>query len=205
MSAESSPTPGLSASLNPAECALVLIDLQVGSVGSIRSRPPHQLRDNAIALTAIARLHGIPVVLTAGRKPGVGGVFLPELRLMTSGHVYIERTAAAAFDDPAFAQAIAALKRRTLIMAGVATDIGLLYAVLGARALGYEALVALDASGAADPEGGELAKLRMIQAGAAPSGWASIAAGLMRDFAGPTALETLAIISERMDSAPNPF
>lgn len=188
-----------------AECALLLVDLQIGSVAGVRTMEPARLKDHAIALTSVAQLHGLPVIITAGRKPGLAGVFLPELKLIAAGHVMIERTTTEAFEEHALVDALERTGRKSIICAGVATDIGLLYAVLGARAAGYEVFAVLDASGTTDRTAEDLARLRMVQAGATVTGWASIAAGLMGDFAGPTSLDTMALMAQRMQSAPSPF
>jgi nicotinamidase-related amidase len=92
-----------------------------------------------------------------------------------------------------------------MIMAGVATDIGLLHAALGAKAAGFEAITVLDASGTTDPQAEELARLRLTQEGVGLTGWASLAAGLMGDFAGPHSLDKMALLSQRMDTAGGPF
>ncbi len=189
--------------LNPSDCALLLVDLQVGALSSIKTIEPARLKDNAIALTSICRLHSMPAVLIAGKKPGIGGVFLPELKLLCADHVLVERTRVAAFEDPAVAKSISDLGRRIIIAAGIATDIGLLYATLGARAAGYEVWAVLDASGATDSIAEECAKARMASAGIVLTTWASVAAALMGDFAGPNALDTMAVLAQRV--GPKPF
>ena len=187
------------------DCALLLVDLQVGAMSSIRTMSPARLKDNAIALATLAQLHAIPAVLTAGRKPGVGGVFLPELKALLPGHVYVERTAAAAFDDPGVARAVAATGRTTVIVAGIATDIGLLFAALGAKAAGLDVIAVLDVAGTTDAQAESIARHRLWRAGVSIAGWASLATGLMHDFAGPHGLATMALLAQRMDAAGRPF
>ncbi len=185
----------------PQDCLLLLVDLQVGSVSSVRTTEPAHLKDNAIALAALASIHAIPAVLTAGKKPGVGGVFLPELKAMLPGHAFAERTTVAAFDAEGVREAVKRTGRRTVIAAGVATDIGLLYAALGAKAEGYDVWAVMDASGTTDPGAEGLARHRLSEAGVTLTGWASLAAGLMGDFGGPKALDTMALLAQRMDFA----
>lgn len=147
----------------------------------------------------------MPSVLTAGRKPGVGGVFLPELKSLLPGHAFIERSCVAAFDEPALTEAVRATGRQTVIMAGVATDIGVLYAALGAKASGYDVIAVLDASATTDTQAEELARLRLVHEGIRLTGWASLATGLMGDFAGPQSLDTMALLAQRMDTHSGPF
>jgi hypothetical protein len=165
---------------------------------------PQVLKDNVIALATLAKIHKIPSVLTAGRKPGVGGVFLPELKALLPDHAYVERTKVAALEEPGVLDALKITERKTLIIAGVATDIGLLYAALGAVGSGFSVIVVLDACGTTDDKAEEIAKLRLVEAGICIAGWASLAAGLMGDFAGPTSHETMALLTQRMN-AQSPF
>ena len=190
---------------NPDECMLLLVDLQVGALASIRTIAPAQLKDNAIALATLAHLHGMPTVLTAGRKPGVGGVFLPEIKALLPGHAYIERTTVAAFETPALHEAVTATGRKTVITAGIATDIGLLYAALGAKAAGFDVWAVLDASGTTDDKAEGIARVRLVQSGVGVTGWASLATGLMADFTRPHSLDTMALLAQRMDPDASPF
>lgn len=184
---------------------LMLVDLQVGALSSIRTQSTARLKDNAIALATLAHMHRLPSVLTAGLKSGVGGVFLPELKAILAGHVYIARSCVAAFDEPAVAQAVRSTARTTIIMAGIATDVGLLYAALGAKDAGYSVIAVLDASGTTDRQADELARLRLASEGVILTGWASVAAGLMGDFAAPNSLETMALLAQRLETQGSPF
>jgi nicotinamidase-related amidase len=188
--------------LNPNDCALLLIDLQIGAISSVKTMEPARLKDNAIALASACRLHGMPSVLIAGKRPGIAGAFLPELKLLCVGHILVERTQVAAFENSNVAEAVSALGRRTIIAAGVATDIGLLYAALGARAAGYAVWAVIDASGTTDPVAEECAKARMASAGVILTGWASVAAALMGDFSGPHAHDTMALLAQRTGVKP---
>ena len=61
------------------DTALIIVDAQVSSFDPITNIEPMRLRDNLVALTTAARILSMPIILTAGRKPGIDGVFLPEL------------------------------------------------------------------------------------------------------------------------------
>ena len=187
------------------ECALLIVDMQVGAIGSIRTIEPNRLRDNMIALATVANLHRLPAVLTAGRKPGVGGVFMPETCALLPDAAFVARSRAAAFDDPALRDAVAALGRKTLIVAGIATDIGVAFAALGALNAGYEVWLVVDACGAVDAEAEVAAKARMAREGVVMTGWASLAVGLMADFESPLGPPTMALISSRMPAGAGPF
>jgi hypothetical protein len=56
-----------------------------------------------------------------------------------------------AFDDPNFVEAVKRTGRKKLIMAGVTTDVCLMFPVQQALAMGYEVYAVYDASGFWDP------------------------------------------------------
>ena len=187
------------------DCFLLLVDLQVGSLATIRTIEPKVLKSHVIALATVANIHKMPAILTAGKKPGVSGAFLPELKALLPGHAYVERTAVGAFAASAVKEAAAATGRSTAIIAGVATDIGVLHTALGAKAAGLDVWVVVDACGTTDPRAETLAIARLNADGIGTTGWASLAAGWMGDFAGPFALETMALLSQTLQSGEGPF
>ena len=98
----------------------------------------------------------------------------------------IERPGATnAFDDSAFAAAVAATGRPKLAIAGVSTEGCVLQTVLGALRLGYEVNLVVDASGSLTRESHDLAVQRMVQAGAVPTTWYSLAGEFEYDHTSP--------------------
>ncbi len=121
-------------------------------------------------------------------------MLIPEVAQRLPGHAPIPRTLVAAFEEPAVADAVAEAGRPHLIVAGVATDIGVLYAALGGLAAGLQVHVVLDACGTNDARAGAIAEQRLIADGVVVTGFATLALGLMGDFHGPFARDTLALL-----------
>lgn len=179
---------------DPQRLSLLIVDAQVDAVASVRTIDPVVLADRLGALVQLAQLHAMPILVTVGYKPGAGAALVPAIATRLPDLEPIQRTRVAAFEERAVAKAVAAIGRPGLIVAGVATDIGVLYAALGASAKGLEAQVVLDACGTNDARAGEIAERRMAAGGIGVTGFATLALGLMSDFAGPRAEATLPLL-----------
>ncbi|GAA1846499.1 isochorismatase family protein [Actinomadura bangladeshensis] len=79
------------------------------------------------------------------------------------------------FLDEDFARAVRETGRRRLAIAGVSTEGCVLQTVLGALREGYEVYLVVDASASVTAETHDTAVRRMVQAGAVPVTWFSLA------------------------------
>lgn len=177
-----------------AQLALLIVDAQVDAVASVTTIDPAKLSDRLGGLVKLAKLHAIPIVVTVGRKPGDGAALIPEIAHLLTESKPIQRTLVAAFEEAAVMSAVAATGRSNLLVAGVATDIGVLYAALGAKPAGFRADVVLDACGTNDARAADIAERRLVNEGVGITAFAMLALGLMGDFRGPQAHETLALL-----------
>lgn len=181
-------------SLHPGDCAVVLIDLQVSSVAATSTRPASLLRAAAGAMAELAQLWEMPLLITTGLKPGPGGLLIDELQRPAGQYPVIQRSTVDAFDTPGFAEAVASLERSTLLMAGVALDIGVASAAWSARANDYRVYVVAEACATTDTLAEATALSRLAAAGAQWIGFAALSLKLMKDFAAPNARTTQALI-----------
>jgi nicotinamidase-related amidase len=119
----------------PDTAALVLIDYQVGTMQLIKNIPSDLAKKNALALAKAARILGMPIVLTSSQEDRAQGPLTPELaRLLPQEFARrIQRAGIVnAWDDPQFKGAIESTRRRQLVMAGVTTDVCLVYPAISA-------------------------------------------------------------------------
>ena len=117
--------------LSSDNAALVLIDHQVGLMRVVRDMRLQEARNNILGLARSARTLGVPAVLTSNMEWGVNGRVLPGLRRIFADCDIIGRSGVVnAYRWPAFRQAVAATGRRNIILAGVTTSTGLLFAAL---------------------------------------------------------------------------
>ena len=124
----------------PSDSALLLIDHQVGTMKLIKNIPLEVVKRNTLALAKTAKILGIPVVLTSSQEQNVQGPLLPELQgiLPEAFAARIKRAGIVnAWNDPNFKAAVEKTQRRNLIMAGVTTDVCLVYPTISACREGY--------------------------------------------------------------------
>ncbi|WHP70483.1 isochorismatase family protein [Phaeobacter inhibens] len=75
--------------------------------------------------------------------------------------------------------------RKKIIMAGIVTDVCLLFPALSAVAEGYDVYAVVDASSTWDDATRDAAMLRMSQAGVKVTTWGSVLAEVMDDWRNP--------------------
>lgn len=133
---------------NADNAAMLLIDHQVGTIEWMHSAPKKDVIRNTLALAKTAKELGMPVVLTSSQEHQIQSLLLPELKEILP-KPYENRVKRAgivdAFDDPNFAAAVEATGRKKLIMAGLLTEVCLIYPALNAQDEGYDVQAVADA------------------------------------------------------------
>ena len=170
--------------LTPQNAALVIIDFQPVQVASIASRPKRELVANITALARIGKLYGLPVVLsTVNVNTGRNQPTIHQIVEVLASVEPIDRTSINAWEDEDFVRAVKATGRRKLIMAALWTEVCLVHPALDAIRDGFEVYPVIDCVGGTSPEAHALGVQRLVQAGAQPIGWVSLAGELQRDWA----------------------
>jgi nicotinamidase-related amidase len=164
--------------------ALLVIDYQPSQIQVVTSMDHDLLKRNIVSVARLAKTYGLPVVLSTvnvaanGQPPTI-----PELRDVLSDSVEIDRTQINSWEDTEFRQAVEATGRKKLIMAALWTEVCLAFPALDALRQGYEVFPVVDAVGGTSPEAHRAGLERIVQAGAQPIGWVSLACELQRDWA----------------------
>lgn len=183
--------------LTPDNCAMVLIDHQMGTMLGVQDFRLDSFRRNVLALAGAAKLHKLPTVLTASNVEGPNGPILSELLDMFPNAPAIYRPGPiSAWDDPNFVKAVEGLGKKKLIMAGVTIDVCLMFPVQQAIAAGFEVYAVYDASGCWDQLSELTSIMRLAQMGAVVCNSLAVVADLQNDWRKPTASGTLAIFKE---------
>ena len=181
--------------LTPDNAAMLLIDHQTGTMLGVQDIKLSGFRSNVLGLAKTAKVHELPTVLTASYAEGPNGPLMPELLEMFPDVQPVYRPGPInAWDDPNFVRAVEATGRRKLIMAGVTTDVCLMFPALSALAAGYDVYAVYDASGCWDSMSELASILRLNQAGAITVN----AAGLQSDWRKPSAEGTLATMHDHL-------
>src|SRR6202042_3080377 len=149
-------------------CALVLIDYQNEMFEVIRSETSADLVEMHVRLLAkTAKAFDMPIVLsTGGVGFGFNGPPLPSVLAELDGIEPIDRSSMNAFEDEAFAAAVAATGPKRLIIAGPHTEICLTFASVSALKAGYEVMFVTDAVGGRSQVAHRTAIERLEHAGA---------------------------------------
>jgi hypothetical protein len=186
------------APLTSTNVVVVFIDLQVGPLSTIRTIEQQELKQNVVALAKVAHMFDLPTILAAGSQTGPGGAYLPELLQVQPAYTLIRHAKANVWEVAEFPSALQQTGCKKLIMAGIATEIGLLFPTLSALAAGYEVYIATDVCGTISARSEQAAFTRMSQAGAIMSSWASLAVEILNDFSAEHGKDVLGLIHQSL-------
>jgi nicotinamidase-related amidase len=169
--------------LTPQNAALVVIDYQPSQIQAVRSIEHDLLVDNIVSVARLAETFRLPVVLSTVNVAHGQGPTVPELKAVLSEHEEIDRTQINSWEDLEFRRAVEATGRRKLIMTALWTEVCLAFPTLDALRAGFEVYPVVDAVGGTSPEAHRAGLERIVQAGAKPISWVSLACELQRDWA----------------------
>ncbi len=182
----------------PENSAMLLIDHQVGTMAWTHSHDVNLVKQNAIKLAKMARALNFPVVLTASMEENVQGPLISGLAelLPEAFAARIKRPGIVnAMHHEGFNKAVKALGRKKLFVAGVTTEICILFPVLQMRDEGYEVQVSADASASYTKFDDQLALERMRQAGAIITTVDQIISELAIDWTSPNGQKLMGILN----------
>jgi nicotinamidase-related amidase len=170
--------------LTPENGALLVIDYQPSQFQTVTSIDRDLLTRNIVSVARLAKTYGLPIVLSTVNVVANGlPPTIPELREVLSDSVEIDRTQINSWEDVEFRRAVVATGRKKLIMTALWTEVCLAFPALDALREGYEVFPVVDAVGGTSPEAHRAGLERIVQAGAQPISWVSLACELQRDWA----------------------
>jgi len=183
MTSEPIRDPVSDALLTPQNSALVVIDYQPSQVAAVHSMDHELLLRNIVSVGRLAKAYQLPIVLSTVNVANGQGPTLPELREVLADSVELDRTQINAWEDVEFRAAVEATGRRKLIMTALWTEVCLAFPSLDALRAGYEVYPVVDAVAGTSVEAHRAGLERIVQAGAQPVSWVSLACELQRDWA----------------------
>lgn len=152
----------------PENSALLLIDHQVGTMQLIKNIDVAQAKRMSLALAKAASILGIPTILTSSQEDRLQGPLLAGLQeiLPVEFENRVKREGIVnAWTDTNFKAAVEATGRKNLIMAGVTTDVCLVFPAIDAVGEGYNVQAVMDASGSPYELSEDMSRRRMQDAG----------------------------------------
>ncbi len=169
--------------LTPENSALVVIDYQPSQVQTVTSIEQQLLIDNIVSVARLAKTFDLPVVLSTIQVAHGQAPTIPELRTVLEASPELDRTEINSWENDDFRSAVQATGRRKLIMTALWTEVCLAFPTLDALREGFEVYPVVDAVGGTSPEAHRAGLERVVQAGAQPISWVSLACELQRDWA----------------------
>ena len=170
--------------LTPQNSALIVIDYQPSQFGGVNSSDRDLLLENIVSTARVAKAFDLPIVhSTINVATGRGQPTVPQLAKVLANDPPVDRTTTNAWEDPEFLAAVRATGRRKLILCALWTEICMAFPALDALREGYEVYPVVDAIGGTSEDAHRAGIERVMQAGAQPTTWVSLAVELQRDWA----------------------
>ncbi len=176
---------------------VLFADLQAGIVDRPLTVPYTRLQKGVLALARLAHLLEMPAIISAVKgQDGSPAKLMPEI-MQGLGELPVHyRTTADSFENQAIKQAIEATGRKTILLAGAATEVAVQLPALSGSDLGYRVFIVIDAVAGISERTEEAALRRITQAGASTVSVATLAGELAGDFSQPRAQQAIKILFE---------
>lgn len=169
--------------LTPENAALIVIDYQPSQFAVIRSMDTELLLKNIISTVRTAKAFGLPIVhSTVGVTGGRSQTTVPSLAELLVDSPPIDRSSINSWEDADFVAAVRATGRRKLILCARWTEVCMAFPALDALSEGFDVYTVVDAIAGTSIEAHRAGLERVIQAGATPISWVSLACELQRDW-----------------------
>lgn len=177
--------------------ALLLIDHQVGTMQLIKNIDSGFAGRQAVALAKMAKILGMPVVITSSQEDRAQGPIMPEIaRILPEAHeARVKRPGVVnAWDFAPFRQTVLATGRKQLIMAGVTTDVCLIFPAIDAALEGFAVQAVMDASGSPSDLSEEFSRQRMRDAGVVLTATNTLMAEIAQDWSTPAGQQLITLL-----------
>src|SRR5262245_13494295 len=134
--------------LTPQNSQVIFIDQQPQMAFGVQSIDRQLLKNNVVALAKAAKAFNIPTTITTVETESFSGNTYPELLAVFPNHKLLERTSMNSWDDQNVRDALAAAKRKKVVVSGLWTEVcNTTFALSAALEGGYEIYMVADASG----------------------------------------------------------
>jgi len=181
---------GGKALLDPTDTVFLLLDHQSGLFQNVKDITVAELRANTTALAKLAALCQIPVITTASVPDGPNGPLMPEIQEAAPHAVYVPRKGEVnAWDNALFVKTVRETGKKTLVMAGVWTNVCVMFPALDAKAAGFKVYAVMDASGDPSEFASRTTLARFTQAGVIPTSANAVICEVHRTWNRPDAAE----------------
>jgi nicotinamidase-related amidase len=148
--------------LNAENSVLVLIDFQERLFPAMSDK--EKLLNSVVKLIKGIKALEVPIILTEQYPKGLGPT-IPEIKELLPDIKPIEKVCFSCADEPTFGEALGALKRRQVLIAGIEAHICVYQTAMALSQAGYEVQVVADGVSSRDPENKQVTLNKMGAAG----------------------------------------
>ncbi|MGF6758701.1 hydrolase [Paraburkholderia sp. GAS334] len=188
--------------LTPQNSQLIIIDHQPQMAFGVQSIDRQVLKNNVVGLAKAAKVFDIPTTITTVESQSFSGYTYPELLDVFPEHKVLERTSMNSWDDQKVRDALAANRRKKVVVAGLWTEVcNTTFALCAMLEGDYEIYMVADASGGTSKDAHDFAMQRMVQAGAVPVTWQQVLLEWQRDWAHRTTYDAVMAIAKEHSGA----
>ncbi len=174
---------------------VLFADLQAGIADLPLTVPYARLQKGVLALSRLAHLFGMPAIVSAVKgQDGSPAQIMPEIAQGLGELPIYYRTTADSFENQAIKQAVEATGRKTILIAGAATEVAVQLPALSGSDLGYRVFIVIDAVAGISGRTEDAALRRIVQVGASTVSIATLSGELAGDFSQPTAQKAIGIL-----------
>jgi nicotinamidase-related amidase len=177
--------------MTPENAVFVLVDVQGKLAQLMHEKEP--LFENLKRLIRGMQILDIPI-LWIEQTPDKMGRTIPELAELLTGLKPIPKTSFGGWGEPAFREAIKALNRKHVILAGIETHVCVCQTALALIENAYRVDVVVDACSSRAPGNKKIGLQRMWQAGASPTSVETVLFQLLGNANHPKFREVLALV-----------
>jgi len=187
----------------PENSVMLLIDHQVGTMSWVGSVSLEDIKNNTVALARSAHVTKMPLILTSSMEDQAQGPLFDELinavpeayenRILRGGVVD-------SMKDENFAATVKATGRKNIIIAGITTDVCVVYPAITAIAEGYNVQVVVDGSGSPTTLADETALRRMENHGVTLTSTNQLIAELAQDWSTDHGSKLIQVLFEEIIS-----
>jgi Isochorismatase family len=177
--------------------AVVLIIDHLEAIADFgRTAPAKSVDKAASALANVAKLYGMPIVVS-GIAMGGDPELTPRVSDALGDNVNIlVRQTTDSFDDDAIRGAIEGTGRKTVLIAGIVTEIAVQRAALGGKERGFDTRVVFDACNGSSERSEDAAIHRMTQAGVVLTSVPAVIGELTTDFSDPRTQQAFGLLAK---------
>jgi nicotinamidase-related amidase len=183
--------------IDPTDCIVLFADLQQGIIELTRTVPIDRLRKGVKGLAKLAKIFGLPIIVSAvAGEDGSPATITAEIAEGYGTYPIHHRTTANSLLNDEILALIKKSGRRTILIAGVATELAVQLPATTASEHGYRAVLVMDACGGMSERTEQAALARVAQAGATTTCVMTLAGELAGDFRQATAQAAIGVVFE---------